>query len=240
MAPGFFVSLIWKESRFRIDAISPAGARGIAQFMPATANDRGLQDPFEPIESVKHAASYLRDLRHEFGNWGLAAAAYNGGPSRVRRWISEGSSLPRETRDYVFSLTGNQPEWFLAEGREVDAQRGDGAEDFSASCLKIAGGAKPKLVASRQERARPTLPWGVEIARHFRGDVAELLARQLQKRYPRVLGGRATEIVKQPRNGPGPRYINIAQVAFSSKNSADHFCVKLKRSGARCAVIRNY
>jgi soluble lytic murein transglycosylase-like protein len=48
--------------------------------MPATANSRGLADPFDPIEAIAQSAKLLRDLRREFGKLGLAAAAYNAGP----------------------------------------------------------------------------------------------------------------------------------------------------------------
>src|SRR5215472_14294839 len=73
----FFARLIWQESRFDPTAVSRAGAQGVAQFMPATANARGLADPFDPFEAIAHSAKLLRDLRREFGNLGLAAAAYN-------------------------------------------------------------------------------------------------------------------------------------------------------------------
>ena len=53
--------------------------------MPQTADFRGLADPFDPIEALRHSASYLRDLRNRFGNLGLAAAGYNAGPGRVER-----------------------------------------------------------------------------------------------------------------------------------------------------------
>ena len=60
-------------------------AEGIAQFMPYTADERGLLDPFNPVAALPKAAEFLRELRAEFGNLGLAAAAYNAGPGRVRR-----------------------------------------------------------------------------------------------------------------------------------------------------------
>jgi soluble lytic murein transglycosylase-like protein len=58
----------------------------VAQFMPATANWRGLSNPFDPLEAKAESAKLLRDLRREFGNLGLAAAAYNAGSGRVRDW----------------------------------------------------------------------------------------------------------------------------------------------------------
>src|SRR5690606_41926809 len=64
-----------------LNAVSYKGAQGIAQFMPGTAEERGLADPFEPKSAIGHSASLLTDLRREFGNFGLAAAAYNAGRS---------------------------------------------------------------------------------------------------------------------------------------------------------------
>ena len=59
----FFTRLIWQESRFDPGAVSPAGAQGVAQFMPATAAERGLADPFEPARALDESAAYLKDLR---------------------------------------------------------------------------------------------------------------------------------------------------------------------------------
>src|SRR5262245_49357439 len=72
----FFARLIWQESHFKADAVSRAGAQGVAQFMLATARLRQIEDPFNQIEAIVKSARLLRDLRREFGNLGLAAAAY--------------------------------------------------------------------------------------------------------------------------------------------------------------------
>lgn len=116
----FFTRLIWQESRLNPNSVSHAGAQGVAQFMPASAADRGLADPFDPVQALPASARFLRDLRREFGNWGLAAAAYNAGPGRVRNWLSRRARLPRETRDYVMKITGHSPEsWVGAEPRKA-------------------------------------------------------------------------------------------------------------------------
>ena len=75
----FFTKLIWRESSFRPNAVSPAGAQGVAQFMPGTANERGLIDPFDPAAAIPASAKFLNELKLRFGNLGLAAAAYNAG-----------------------------------------------------------------------------------------------------------------------------------------------------------------
>src|SRR3954469_18723959 len=94
----FLTRLIWRESSFRSESRSRAGAQGVAQFMPGTAAERGLADPFDPEQAIPEAARFLSDLRRQFGNLGLAAAAYNGGPGRVARWIAGRDELPAETR----------------------------------------------------------------------------------------------------------------------------------------------
>ena len=80
--------------------------------MPATASWHGLADPFDPMESLRHSAAYLRELLNRFGNLGLAAAAYNAGPGRVSAWLTNHRPLPGETRNYVALVTGwTADEW---------------------------------------------------------------------------------------------------------------------------------
>src|SRR5262249_59917246 len=58
----FFTRLIWQESHFKADAVSRAGAQGVAQFMPATARLRRLENPFDPLEAIDKSAQLLREL----------------------------------------------------------------------------------------------------------------------------------------------------------------------------------
>jgi len=102
----FFANLIWQESRLRDDAVSKKGALGIAQFMPETAAETGLDNPFDPLQAIPASARFLRDLRLEFGNLGFVAAAYNAGAHRVAEWLEHRANLPRETRGYVVRVTG--------------------------------------------------------------------------------------------------------------------------------------
>ena len=106
----FLTRVIWEESRFRSTARSPAGAEGVAQFMPQTAAERGLADPTDPEQAIAHAARFLASLTARLGNLGLAAAAYNAGLGRVAKWLQGQADLPTETRLYVIAITGRQPE----------------------------------------------------------------------------------------------------------------------------------
>jgi len=101
----FFIRLLYQESSFRPHAISSAGALGIAQFMPETAADRGLDNPFDPLQAIPESARLLRDLSKKFGNLGLAAAAYNAGPKRIEDWLAKKGPLPQETQAYVKTIT---------------------------------------------------------------------------------------------------------------------------------------
>jgi len=108
---GFFTNLIWQESRFEHEAISPVGAMGIAQFMPDVA-DKFEINAFDGREALPASGRLLRTLADRFGNVGLAAAAYNAGPKRVADWLAQRAGLPRETRDYVSLITGKPiEEW---------------------------------------------------------------------------------------------------------------------------------
>jgi len=106
----FFIRLLFQESRFKPGAVSRTGAQGIAQFMPKTADAVGLDNPFDPLEAIPASARLLRNLFEQFGNLGLAAAAYNAGPKRIHEWLARKSSLPKETQGYVKTITGRPPE----------------------------------------------------------------------------------------------------------------------------------
>jgi soluble lytic murein transglycosylase-like protein len=106
----FFTSLIRQESGFKPHVVSPAGAQGIAQFMPRTAVAYGLTDPFDPIPALEASGRFLAELVEQFGNLGLAAAAYNAGPTRVKNFVTKRRKLPAETRQYVQSITGRPVE----------------------------------------------------------------------------------------------------------------------------------
>ncbi|HEX5509694.1 MAG TPA: lytic transglycosylase domain-containing protein [Pseudolabrys sp.] len=111
----FFIRLLFQESRFKPGVVSRAGAQGIAQFMPETSESVGLDNPFDPLEAIPASARLLRDLLQQFGNLGLAAAAYNAGPRRIQEWLAKKAKLPEETKGYVEKITGKPVEtWTVA------------------------------------------------------------------------------------------------------------------------------
>lgn len=119
----FFISLLFQESRFEPGIVSSAGAQGVAQFMPETAASMGVKNPFDPLEAIPASARLLRNLVSQFGNLGLAAAAYNAGPRRIQDWLGKKGKLPDETKGYVKTITGRPAENWTAASAEHPGQR---------------------------------------------------------------------------------------------------------------------
>ena len=97
-------AMVWQESRWRHEAVSPVGAQGLAQLMPGTARDLGV-DPRDPFANLEGGARYLREQLDRFdGDLEKALAAYNAGPGRVER--AKGIPRIRETQNYVAAIMG--------------------------------------------------------------------------------------------------------------------------------------
>ncbi len=171
----FFARLLWQESRFQASEVSHVGAQGVAQFMPATAAEVGLDDPFDPFKALPASAKFLRKLHDEFGNLGLAAAAYNAGSGRIQKWLSGRGALPRETRDYVRIITGNNAENWLEESKTLSLQlelpRG-------APCEGVGGLTKAKEVAAVPVALAPSISDAIRKAEEeaWRATAAKLEA----------------------------------------------------------------
>lgn len=172
----FFARLIWQESRFKSDEVSHAGAQGVAQFMPGTAAEVGLDDPFDPMKALPASAKFLRKLRDDFGNLGLAAAAYNAGPGRIQKWLARESELPRETRDYVRIITGTKAEDWI-ERSEALAIRIDLPRE--APCEGIGSLSKTKDVAWVPVNLTPSVTTIIRKAEQL---AASLTANRARKR----------------------------------------------------------
>jgi soluble lytic murein transglycosylase-like protein len=102
ISPALLEAVVWQESRWRTDAVSSAGARGLTQLMPGTARDLGV-DPRDPVANLEGGARYLRQMLDAFGgDVERALAAYNAGPARV----AKAGRVPaiRETQLYVASI----------------------------------------------------------------------------------------------------------------------------------------
>jgi hypothetical protein len=240
LPPMPFVRLIWKESRFNPQAVSPKGAQGIAQFMPGTAEERGLDDPFEPKSAIVHSASLLADLRQEFGNFGLAAAAYNAGAERVRAWLAGSSLLPWETQNYVQFVTGRAAEeWKRAETDLPEQLKTAGAE-VQDSCRKLA----PLVVRAVYESEPLTAsgawrPWGVQVSTSFSKGNALAQFGRLKRQYQTLLGDREPFVLPERNLSRGRRNLYMVQIGADSRDDAAKLCAQLRSDGGACIVQKN-
>jgi hypothetical protein len=230
----FLARLIWKESRFDPNAVSPAGAEGIAQFMPGTAKLRGLADPFAIEQAIPASAAYLAEMRAGYGNLGLAAAAYNAGEARVSRWLNDGGFLPLETEDYVLAVMGEPSDRFMDAAYEGTIRPLDKKMPFAVACRRL-----PVSEASVVAMATvPTMPWGVQVAGNFRRAAAVRQWQRLRARFPALLSSHEP-VVSRVRVGYARRGIYAVRIGAGSRKAADAICAKLRGAGGSCIVRRN-
>jgi soluble lytic murein transglycosylase-like protein len=245
-----FTRLIWQESRFRFDVVSRVGAQGIAQFMPATAAERGLQDPFDPLQALPASAQFLSELIQRFGNFGLAAAAYNGGPGRVSRWLAGEGGLPTETRNYVVQITGRTAEhWAETAG---EAQAHPEAFDVSDCDVRPVRAALAELSKPSPRQAKPgpatvakTNPspirmlWMAVLTSDWSGTKARSTYAMLQKKYPKVLANRTPKIRAAKAAGNGKAARTVVGIPAETRADAEEVCNRLKKAGGACVVRKD-
>jgi hypothetical protein len=240
----FFARVIWQESRFQADAVGPktrSGKRalGIAQFMPGTAAERNLLDPLDPIQALPKSAEFLRELRGEFGNLGLAAAAYNAGPRRVREWIAGSGPMPSETRAYVYAITGaSVDEWAKAgAGADGKQQQGPACGELMALLKR----APNPFVEALEQRVvtGAKQPWGVVLASGFSRSRILGIYAAAEKRHQKLLAGRDPTIVQSLLRSRGTRPFYQVRVGAETRATADDLCSRLRRSGGACVVLHN-
>jgi Transglycosylase SLT domain/SPOR domain len=233
---GFFTRLIWKESRFRSEAVSPKGAQGIAQFMPGTAEERGLEDPFDTATAIPASADFLGELKQRFGNLGLAAAAYNAGPERVSDWLADSATLPFETQDYVLSVTG-VPAVTWADPDSEATLPTEVAE--ANNCLALAALLKDTGAPLAPEIETASAPWGVQVAGGFSRALAINTYAALKERFPSLLADKPPMIVGGRMPGRGTRAFYRVRVPVETRAEGDAFCKKLKAAGGICIVLKS-
>lgn len=228
---GLLTRLVWTESRFRADAISSKGAQGIAQFMPDTAAERGLADPFDPEQAIPKAARLLVDLRQQFGNIGLAAAAYNAGANRVADWLAGSASLPAETRNYVFTLTGRIAEDWAADRRLRTTQ----AEPVDKrSCVEVTA----SLRSEEHPESAPLAPWGVQLSGNFSKAIALASFSRTQQRFAALLGDKRPMILGRVLRSRGTRPYYRVLLPAATRVDADRLCDAILSHGGACVALR--
>jgi hypothetical protein len=245
----FFARVIWQESRFQSDAVGPVTrsgqrAQGIAQFMPGTANERSLLDPFDPVQALPKSAEFLSELRSQFGNLGLAAAAYNAGPRRVQEWLSGSGPMPQETRNYVSAITGTSVDDWAASAKNPD-KSGKALERAPATNCR-------DLMALLRRAPNPFITqleahvklgadklWGVQLAAGFNRDRALSMYARAMKRLSAVIGDQDPSLLGSTLRSRGTRTFYQVRIGADTRPAADDLCTRIRRAGGACFVLRN-
>ena len=233
----FFTRLIWKESIFDAQAVSPVGAKGIAQFMPGTAKLRGLKNSFDHREALAAAADYLAFLTEKFGNLGLAAAAYNFGEDGTRAWLDNRRTLPAETEDYVLAITGHAVADWRVPNTTLDIPGLGGSGTFTENCAKLV--LRDMLPPTPRTQRSPTKPWGVVIAGGF--SEARTLAsfERVKSRYAALLNDELPMVVRTRNLSRGRKLLVRVMIGRNSRQEAEALCARLRAQNGACIVNKN-
>ena len=242
----FFVRVIWQESRFQSDAVGPVTrsgqrAQGIAQFMPGTASERRLLDPFDPVQALPKSAEFLGELRSQFGNLGLAAAAYNAGPRRVQEWLAGSGTMPQETRNYVSAITGTTiDDWAKAGTKDKMPDRAP-----TSSCRELMALLRraPNPFVTQLEQ-HVTLGaaklWGVQLAAGFNRDKALAMYSRAMKRLSAVIGDQDPSLLSSRLRTRGTNQFYQVRIGADTRPAADDLCNRIRKAGGACFVLRNF
>lgn len=230
---GFMTRVIWRESSFRAGVVSPAGAEGIAQFMPGTARERGVADPFDPEQAIPEAARLLAELRQRFGSLAVAAAAYNAGAARVSGWLRGEIGLPAETRAYVRFVTADG----IGAGANDSAISGAGAR----SCTQLIEGLRRDRGGGEEVDAgfAPLAPWGVQLAGNFSKPLALAAFERARRHLAAIIADQRPMIIGRLLRSRGTRRFYQVRLPAGSRAAAAALCGRIRADGGACMAIRS-
>jgi Transglycosylase SLT domain/SPOR domain len=241
----FFARVIWQESRFQSDAVGPVTrsgqrAQGIAQFMPGTANERALLDPFDPVQALPKSAEFLSELRNQFGNLGLAAAAYNAGPRRVQEWLAGTGPMPAETRNYVSVITGSTVDEWAAAGKGGKMPAGSPPTTCRELMALLKRAPNPFITQLEQHvRIAAAKLWGVQLAAGFDRNKALAMYARAFKHLSAVIGDQDPSILASVMRTRGNHTFYQVRIGADTRGAADDLCNRIRRAGGACFVLKN-
>ncbi len=241
----FFARVIWQESRFQATAVGPVTrngqrAQGIAQFMPGTASERRLLDPFDPVQALPKSAEFLDELRSQFGNLGLAAAAYNAGPRRVQEWLAGTGPMPQESRNYVSAITGSTVEEWATAGRN-GKMPGRAATSSCRELMALLRRAPNPFVTGLEQHITLAVAklWGVQLAAGFNRDKALAMYARAIKRLSAVIGDQDPSLLSSVMRSRGSRAFYQVRIGADTRPAADDLCNRIRKAGGACFVLKN-
>jgi hypothetical protein len=214
--------------------------------MPKTAEWVGLSDPFDTADAINKSAALLQSLRQQFGNLGLAAAAYNAGPKRVSDWLARRRGLPSETLAYVRIVTGHQASEWSTPIINSAAAPGGPELPTAIPCTEIVKlfaehrgtiALQPRSPSTPAAASEKQPPWGVQLVGGPSQGVVLASFYQMQKTYRGVLGSHTPMVIRSPV-GTNSSWYRV-RVGAATRNDAERLCSDLRTVGGSCLVQPN-
>ena len=216
-------------------------AQGIAQFMPGTAGDRGLLDPLNPVQALPKSAEFLAELRSQFGNLGLAAAAYNAGPRRIQEWLAGTGPMPSETRHYVLVITGSSVDDWARAGRGGKMPESAPPTTCRELMALLKRAPNPFFITQLEERVKLSAAklWGVQLAAGFDRNKALAMYARAVTHLSAVIGGRDPSILSSVQRSRGNHSFYQVRIGADTRPEADDLCSRIRKAGGACFVLKN-
>jgi len=192
-----------------------------------------LADPFDPEQAIPKAAEFIAHLAEQFGNLGLAAAAYNGGPARVTSWLAGQGGLPAETRNYVLAVTGRSAEEWAADAKEQ--RNADTRSSPGQSCQQIV--ATLRVPGRGDTIEAPFAPWGVQLAGNFSKERALATFRRTSQAYASLLKDVRPMIIGTRLRYRGTRTFYRVRAPAETRQAAEQLCRSIRTVGGSCIVL---
>jgi hypothetical protein len=230
LPPEFFARVIWQEGHFQVDTGSPEHA---------VTGTRRLLDPFDPVQALPKAAEFLAALRLQFGNLGLAAAAYHLGPERVQAWLAGTGAMPPETRNYVIALTGTSVDDWVRAGKGARLREAAALQSCHEVIALFKTAPNP-FVFELEQRIRLSVakPWGVQLAAGFdREQALTIYAREMRRLRP-AIGDQDTTLLAGIFRSRGTRTFYQVRIGANTRPAADALCDRIRLAGGACFVLR--
>lgn len=236
MDPAFFAQLIWQESRFDPDAMSPTRARNIAQFIDGTAQLRGVRDLYNPAEALEFSAQYLGDLIRRFGNPGMVAVAYNGGEARATELIARTGGLAHETVDCMQIITGPTAETWHHAPLETHDFGLQGNTLFQTACHDVAHN---RTYPQFKPPAPTYAPRGVQLAYGKTKSQARAAIDRRAQACRGMLAGKPVNLIFTGNRVSGRQGYYMARMGAQSWREAKRLRNDIRRRGCTCAIYTN-
>ena len=242
MPVDFFTRSSGRRAAFGRARRAGRGRRAWRSSCRGPPRERGLADPFDPEQAIPKSAELLDELRGRFGNLGLAAAAYNGGPARVEAWLAGRGGLP--ARHAIMSRAS--PAARRTTGpRRARRCRPMQPEGPPTKCLVLVAafrrGSDRRMIEAYGGpiEESPLAPWGVQLAGNFSKERALASYARARARHADILREVVPMVIGTRMRSRGTRAFYRVRIPAATRQAAVDICGRLHKAGGACVVLKS-